>query len=190
MRLFLDACVLYPVATREILLNYAKAGGFTPLWSARVLEEWARAAGAKQGAEQESRARGDAALLRAGFPGGEITSYEALEADYRSRDPADSHVVAAARMGEADAIVTFNIRDFPLRLLRPFSLGRFHPDEYLYAAFMRDGQRLEAALAPLAEMAAARGAGLRSFLKRAALPRLGKAWERERELAPQARAQR
>ncbi|MEX2518916.1 MAG: PIN domain-containing protein [Paracoccaceae bacterium] len=184
MRLFLDACVLYPVATREILLNYARTGGFTPLWSARVLEEWARAAGAKQGAAEEDRARGDAALLRATFTDGEIADYEALEADFRSRDPADAHVVAAARKGGADAILTFNIRDFPLRLLRPFVLGRLHPDEFLSAAFQRDGQRLEATLAPLAEMAAARNANLRSFLKRAALPRLGKAWERGGDNTP------
>lgn len=178
MRLFLDACVLYPVATREILLSYARSGGFVPLFSERVLEEWARAAAAKQGAEAEARARGDAALLRAAFPAAEIGGYERLEAGMSSPDPADAHVIAAARMGGADSILTFNIRDFPLRLLRLHGLGRLHPDEYLSIAFKRDGQRLEAALRPLADMAAAKGAPFRTFLKRAALPRLGKAWER------------
>lgn len=181
MRLFLDACVLYPVATREILIAYAKAGGFAPFYSARVLEEWALAAGAKQGAGAEAMARGDIALLRAAFPEGEIAGYEPLEAEIEARDPADAHVIAAARKGGAEAILTFNIRDFPLRVLRVYGLGRQHPDEFLAAAFRRDGQRVEVALAPVAAMAEARGLPFRKFLKRAALPRLGKAWERARE---------
>ncbi|MEM1131104.1 MAG: PIN domain-containing protein, partial [Pseudomonadota bacterium] len=40
----LDACVLYPTVLREALLAAAAAEGFRPLWSARILEEWRRAA--------------------------------------------------------------------------------------------------------------------------------------------------
>lgn len=176
MRLFLDACVLFPVATREILMNYAKAGGYEPLWSTRVTEEWRRAAEAKQGPEDAARAAGDAALMRAHWPEGEVTGWEPLEAETTPPDPADAHVIAAARAGGADAILTFNIRDFPLKLLRPAGLGRMHPDEFLASAFGRDGQRLEAALTPLAERAETHGVSFRAFLKRAGLPRLGKAW--------------
>lgn len=178
MRLFVDACALYPVATREIVLAYARAGGFTPLYSARVLEEWARATGAKQGAAAEALARGDIALLRANFPSCEVGGYEAREEMIEPPDPADAHVIAAALTGRADAILTFNIRDFPLRLLRPLGVGRLHPDEYLAAALMRDFQRMEAAMRPIEALARMRGASFRAFLKRAALPRLGKAWER------------
>ncbi|MEL7465845.1 MAG: PIN domain-containing protein [Pseudomonadota bacterium] len=177
MRLFLDACVLYPVATREILLGYAKAGGFAPLWSARVLEEWARAAGAKLGAEDEARARGAAALIGALFPGGLVEGYEAREAEVWSPDPADAHVIAAAIVGEAEGIVTFNTRDFPLRELRIHGLERLHPDEFLARRLREGDERLADALGPLADLAAGRDLAFRKFLKRAALPRLGKAWE-------------
>jgi len=177
-RLLLDACVLYPVATREILLNYAKAGGFAPVWSARILEEWARAAGAKMGAEDEMRARGDAALLGASFPGGEALGYEAREPEVWSPDPADAHVIAAALAGKAEAIITFNIRDFPLKAVRPHGLWRLHPDEYLSDAMKQDGARLSAALGGLAALANARDMPFRTFLKRAGLPRLGKAYAR------------
>ena len=177
MKLFLDACVLYPVATREILLGYGRAGGFAPLWSARVLEEWARAAAAKLGPEDEARARGDAALMGAWFPGGLVEDYEAREAEVWSPDAADAHVIAAAESGGADGIVTFNIRDFPLKEMRRHGLQRLHPDEFLAGRLRRGDEALVAAMAPLADMAAMRGAGFRAFLKRAALPRLGKAWE-------------
>lgn len=176
MKLFLDACVLYPVATREILLGYARRGGFSPLWSARVLEEWRRAAAGKLGPTDAAQAEGDAALMQAWFPGGAITDYEDIEAQVWSPDPADAHVIAAAWAGGAEAIVTFNLKDFPPKALRPHGLSRLHPDEFLREAYGRDEARLIDALAPLAEMAAARGVDFRKFLKRAALPRLGKAW--------------
>ncbi len=177
MRILLDACVLFPVATREILLGYARAGGFAPLWSARILEEWTRAAEAKLSAEDAVRARGDAALMAAWFPDGAVTGYEAREAEVTSPDPADAHVIAAALAGGAAGILTFNTRDFPMRALRPHGLARLHPDEFLSAALRRGDPDLIVALAPLAEAAAAKGQGARAFLRRAALPRLGKAWE-------------
>ncbi|MEY3307771.1 MAG: hypothetical protein RLZZ413_1809, partial [Pseudomonadota bacterium] len=43
MKIVLDACVLYPTVLREILIGVARAGLYTPLWSDRILEEWARA---------------------------------------------------------------------------------------------------------------------------------------------------
>lgn len=176
MRLFLDACVLFPVATREILLSYARAGGFAPLWSARVVEEWRRASVAKLSAEDAARAEGDAALMAAWFPGGLVSGYEAREAEVWSPDPADAHVLAAAIVGRADAILTFNARDFPPRSLRPHGLSRLHPDEFLAGELRRAAPGLAAALRPLAEAAEAKGQDFRRFLKRAGLPRLGKAW--------------
>ncbi|MEM8879755.1 MAG: PIN domain-containing protein, partial [Pseudomonadota bacterium] len=53
----LDACVLYPTVLREVLLGVAEAGLYRPVWSARIVEEWARAA-AKSGTAAEMQARG------------------------------------------------------------------------------------------------------------------------------------
>ena len=176
MCLFLDACVLYPVATREILRAYAAAGGFTPLWSARVMEEWAHATGLKQGADMAAAARGDMALWRAAF-GPDVAGFEGREAQLSLPDPADNHVAAAALHAEADAVLTFNLRDFPLSALTPLGLSRLHPDEFLLTRWRTDQGRLAEALSPLARQARERGIRFRSFLKRASLPRLGKAWE-------------
>ena len=60
MRVLLDANVLYPTVMREVLLGCARAGLFEPLWSARILEEWARAA-ARLGPEGEAVARAEVA---------------------------------------------------------------------------------------------------------------------------------
>ena len=177
MRLILDTCVLFPVATREILLNYARVGGFEPLWSPRILEEWRRVADAKLLGEDLARAHGDIALLGAHFPKAVVENWASMEADVFLPDPNDTHVVAAARAGVCDGVITFNIRDFPRKDLASFRLHALHPDEFLRSALLRDGVRLRSALAPIAEAVEAKGQSFRQFLKRGKLPRLGKVWE-------------
>ncbi len=44
MKALLDTCVIYPTVMRQMLLGAARAGAFTPLWSARIIAEWQRAA--------------------------------------------------------------------------------------------------------------------------------------------------
>ncbi len=177
MRMVLDTCVLFPVATREILLNYARVGGFVPVWSSRILDEWARAAAAKLSPADATRVLGDMALMKAQFPDAMAENWEELEDQAQLPDPNDAHVVAAALAGSAAGVITFNIRDFPVRALAPLGLSRQHPDEFLRNAWLCDGQRLQAAMTPLADAATAHGASFRAFLKRANLPRLGKLWD-------------
>ncbi len=51
--------------------------------------------------------------MRASFSNAEVTGFEGLEGTYGLPDPNDEHVVAAAVVGGAGAIVTSNIKDFP-----------------------------------------------------------------------------
>lgn len=168
-RVLLDACVLYPTVLRQVLLRLA--GLYTPLWSPRILEEWARTA-AREGVE--APARGEIALLRARHPGAEVIPgpTDALHLP----DPGDLHVLAAAIAGQADLIVTLNLRDFPARALDP--IRAVHPDDFLMDLWLRDPVAVEAAVAAeRAETAriSGRDQPLRPLLKRARLPRLGKA---------------
>ena len=110
----LDACVLFPTVMREVLVGCAAAGLYEPRWSARILEEWARAT-AKIGAEVI--ARGEVAVLRARWPGAEVQVPEAALARFWLPDPNDIHVLAAAVLGHADLIITLNAQDFPRHLL-------------------------------------------------------------------------
>lgn len=178
MRALLDANVLMPSILRETLLGAAAAGGFAPLWSARILEEWARAA-RRRGPETEAAARAAIAGLRAAWPEAEIPPDPELEARLSLPDPDDAHVLAAAIAGGADALVTRNRADFP-----PRSLAR-------HGIVLRDPDGLLCELAADLDMAAVAGAvrdraaaisgaapELRAMLKRAGLPRLGKALAR------------
>jgi len=46
-------------------------------------------------------------------------------------DPDDCHVVAAAIQTRAEAIITFNLKDFPPDYLSQHNLRAIHPDEFI-----------------------------------------------------------
>ncbi len=180
MRVLLDACVLYPTVLREVLAGVAAWGGFRPLWSARILEEWCRAA-ARLGPEGEAVARAERAALEADWPGAGVVPRSGDLARLHLPDPDDVHVLAAAVAGHADVLCTFNARDFPRRTLALEGIERLDPDQLL----ARLGPRHEAAVAETvravhatAERLSGETLPLRALLKRARLPKLGKALDR------------
>jgi hypothetical protein len=170
MRVALDACVLVPTVMRGMLLGAAAAGGFAPVWSARILEEWARATRRlPEGAEAAARA--EIARLRVAWPAAQVTVPEELVAGLSLPDPDDRHVLGAAITGGAEALLTLNRADFPARTLARHGIVLREPDGFLL-------ELLDAGLDLGAVAEAVRGgreAGLRAMLKRAGMPRLGKA---------------
>lgn len=176
-RVVLDACVIFPSGLREILLDVAAAGGFTPLWSARILAEWQLAA-ARKGPEAAATAQAAIAALRTRWPDAEIPPVPEAESRLDLPDPADRHVLATAIAGGAALILTRNLRDFPGRALAPEGLRAQSPDDLLMALWLADPALVEPAVATAqatTEVASGRAQPLRPLLKRAGLPRLGKA---------------
>lgn len=176
MKVVLDACVLYPNVMRDMLLGAARTGAFQPLWSERILEEWARAA-VKLGPVGAAQARGEIALLRAGWPGAEQPAAPGIEARLWLPDPADVHVLAIAVAGSADAIVTMNAKDFPRGTLAEEGVDRLDPDGFLVDLWQQNPTAIEATAALV--LMQARQADpvweMRPLMKKARLPRLGKA---------------
>ncbi|MEX0366224.1 MAG: RSP_2648 family PIN domain-containing protein [Ruegeria sp.] len=181
MKVLIDANVLYPTVMREVVLGVARQGLFQPLWSARVLEEWARAA-ARLGPEAEAQARSEIALLQAAWPRADVRHAPELEARLWLPDPADVHVLAAAIAGSADLILTSNAKDFPRNILAEEGLARSDPDGFLLGCYEAQPERVaDAAQAVLQEARRLSGDPwtLRSLFKKARLPRLGKALDRD-----------
>lgn len=177
MKALLDANVLYPTVLREILIGAAAAGLYAPLWSDRLLEEWARAT-VKLGPGAEAIARGEIAALSARFPGAAVAPGEALIRRLWLPDPLDVHVLAAAIAGHADLIVTFNARDFPGHLLAEQRIGRTDPDRFLLGLRAGAPETLAAVVETVraeAERLSGEPQPLRALLKRARLPRLARA---------------
>ncbi len=177
MRVLIDANVLVPSVLREMVLGAAAAGGFAPLWSARILEEWARATRRlPEGAEAVARA--EIAAMRDAWPEAEVPVDPDLEAMLSLPDPDDRHVLAAAIVGRAEALLTRNRADFPTRTLARNGVILRDPDGLLceFAAEGVDVASVAEAVRARAEAVSGRPQALRGMLKRAGLPRLGKAF--------------
>lgn len=126
---FLDACVLFPQYLNDTLLTQAAAGTFRPLWSAGVLEELGRALlrDTKMNPGQVAH-RLD--RMRRAFPDAEVQGYEHL-IEGMSNQQKDRHVLAAAVRGNAEVLVTANLKDFPEVALKPFDIIAVSPDDFL-----------------------------------------------------------
>ena len=64
------------------------------------------------------------------FPEAMVTGHELLIPSM-TNDPKNRHVMAAAVRGQADVIVTSNVRDFPPEACEPYDVGVQTPDEFL-----------------------------------------------------------
>ncbi len=110
-------------------------GLYRPIWSAAILDELVRVEADKRltrGAEPE-QARDAAQWLieqmRRAFDDACVAGWEPLVGSYRLPDPDDEHLVAAAVVGGAGAIVTSNARDLPTTLL-PTGIEVVSPAEF------------------------------------------------------------
>ncbi|MFL0411289.1 PIN domain-containing protein [Microbacterium paludicola] len=106
-RACLDTCVLVPSSQRDFLLQLAAEGAFAPIWGTGilfeldyVLERLDRKADA--GGEREHLL----SEMRRAFPGATIEAPKDGQYSYDVADPNDLHVVHAAILGSADALVS------------------------------------------------------------------------------------
>jgi hypothetical protein len=60
-----------------------------------------------------------------------VTGYEYLVPAIELPDLDDRHVVAAAIHSRGDAIITYNLKDFPSKALGRYNLEAIHPDDFI-----------------------------------------------------------
>jgi len=125
----LDANVLHPQITVDLLLRLAERGLFRIVWSDPILNE-VRDSLVRRGFD-DARIRRRIEMMKVGFPEAmvdDITPHVgSVPADV---DDDDHHVVAAALAGKADAIVTNNFRHFPAEHLAPLGLDVQSLDDF------------------------------------------------------------
>lgn len=126
---FLDACVLHPWATADLLLRLSEKYVYRVLWSPDVLDETRRSLVQNAGLAEE-QADHRIAKMEEAFPEALVTGYSDLVPAMRN-DPGDRHVLAAAVVGKADVIVTDNPMHFPETVCGAFDLEIQTADQFL-----------------------------------------------------------
>jgi hypothetical protein len=106
----LDACTIFPMLPRDVLLTLATHGFFSPKWSPAIRAEWTRnlvARLSQRSADPDAQQRVDriAGTINSAFPDAEVVSELAEPAILEPVDPKDRHVVVTAIATEADAML-------------------------------------------------------------------------------------
>lgn len=125
-----DACVLYPAPLRDLLIELASASLFRAKWSDEIHDEWI-------GALLKARPELEDALVRTRMLMNEavldclVEGHHDLIPGLILPDPDDRHVLAAAIHAGADAIITFNLKDFPKDVAAQYNIEILHPDDFI-----------------------------------------------------------
>lgn len=127
----LDACVLYPAPLRDLLLSLGVAGIYRAKWSQQIHDEWTRNLLANRPELDLKRLQVTCTRMNVAVPDSLVTGYEDLIGSLQLSDPDDRHVLAVAIRSNADAIITFNQRDFDETELAKYDLYTEHPDEFV-----------------------------------------------------------
>ena len=130
----LDACVLYRGTVTDFLLNAAEQGVFEPIWSQQIADEWTRNLVLRTQIPRERidyrRNRMNDAFPEASCDAGSETLNSVIDHCRSKAEEKDAHVVATAIAAEASIIVTYNLKDFPPHILKPFGLEAMVPDDF------------------------------------------------------------
>lgn len=126
----LDANVLYPTLVRDVLMSLAVEGLYHAKWSEQIHDEWVRNL-SKDRPELADKLPAVVSLMNDAIPDSVVTGYQSLIPSLELPDEDDRHVLAVAIVGHADAIVTFNLDDFPQARLEQFNIEVQHPDRFV-----------------------------------------------------------
>lgn len=127
----LDACVLYPAPLRDLLLSLARSGLYHARWSSHIQNEWVRNLLANRPDLKADDIERTCRAMNSSVLDCMVENYETIASTLTLPDPGDTHVLGAAIIGHADAIVTFNLKDFPAEVLSPFNIEAQHPDDFI-----------------------------------------------------------
>jgi len=133
----LDACTMFPMLVRDVLLTLAAHEFFSPKWSPRIREEWTRNLIARiterdGGDVARSKVARIANAVESAFPDALVATELPESPLLDPVDAKDRHVVVTAMVARADAIVTFNITDFAAtHLSETLQIEVIHPDDFV-----------------------------------------------------------
>lgn len=122
---------LYPAPLRDLLLRLAMVDLFRARWTETILDECFRNLLLNRPDLPPIQLTRTRELMNAHVFDALITGHETLIQSLTLPDPDDRHVLAAAICGGVDAIITYNLVDFPPQVLKIYGIEVQHPDEFI-----------------------------------------------------------
>lgn len=148
----LDACVLANSGVCDLFLRLAEPPRlYLPRWSRRILEEVHRTQTEKL-PRRFSKELADywRQEVTKHFPEAFIEGYEPIIPNMENHEK-DRHVLAAAVFGGVSLIITFNLRDFPMKALERWNVQAAHPQDYLLTLYSMNPTVVVAKLAAISQ---------------------------------------
>jgi len=127
----LDAKVLYPAPTRDVLMQLAVMDIFKAKWSEDIHREWIDALMRNAPHRKRASLERTRDLMNQATRDCLVIGYAAMIPSLELPDPNDRHVLAAAIVGRCEVIVTWNQKDFPEDTLKPYGIKTWYPDDFL-----------------------------------------------------------
>lgn len=126
----LDANILYSATLRDLFLRLTVERVFQPKWTMEIHEEWIR--GTLR--HHPKVTRDDLESIRATLDrygwDWEVPPFAPLVETLILPDAGDRHILAAAIAAGAESVVTFNLGDFPARILKQYGINAEDPDQF------------------------------------------------------------
>ncbi len=126
-----DACVLHSPSVRDLLIRFALIGKVRARWTDEILDETFRSILERRPDLRMANLARTRELMNRSVPDCRVTGHMPLIDGIVLPDPNDRHVLAAAIVGGAQVIVTFNLDDFPRDALGPYNVEARHPDDFV-----------------------------------------------------------
>ncbi len=126
-----DACVLYPAPLRDTLMSLAVTRLFRAHWTDAIHNEWISNLHEARPDIPLAQLHRTRAVMDHAVPDALVSGYESWIPTLNLPDPEDRHVLAAAIHAEADVIITFNLKDFPVGVLASCQIETSHPDDFV-----------------------------------------------------------
>jgi predicted nucleic acid-binding protein len=123
-------------------MELAVAGLFRAKWTTEIHDEWIRSVLKNRQDLTEVQLHRTRDLMNAAVLDCLVEGYEELVPALKLPDPNDRHVLAAAIKSGADAIITFNRRDFPKAVLENYDIELQHPDTFIQHQMGLDSARV------------------------------------------------
>jgi predicted nucleic acid-binding protein len=117
------------------------SGLFRAKWSTQILDEVFRNVQEKYPDIKPERLERTRRLMTEAVRGCLVERYEDLVDTIELPDLDDRHVVAAAVRSGAQVIITFNLTDFPAKILERYDLEVQHPDDFVLNVIDLDAPR-------------------------------------------------